>query len=119
MTPDPESWSRADLVTLWVAVGFSALCGLSARMAYRLYGLADLPPEDPHELALWQRRRWWMGVSEFGALPAFATGWSAAALYWHLPIPLVVLGSMGSGALGFGFLLHALQAIVQRRLDNV
>jgi hypothetical protein len=84
----------------------------------RLFHVEQIPPSDPETLLHWKRRRLYMAISEVSALPAFATGWMAAALQWQLSIPLVVLGSMLSGALGFGFLIHALQTYVTRRVNN-
>jgi hypothetical protein len=81
----------------------------------RLFSLEETPPEDPILLKTWKRRRLYMIISEASALPAFATGWMAAAMQWDLSIPLVVLGSMCSGALGFGFLIHALQLYITKR----
>lgn len=109
---------RIELIILWVMLAFSALSGLSARLAMRLFHVEQIPPTDPEALLSWKRRRLYMAISEVSALPAFATGWMAAALQWQLSIPLVVLGSMLSGALGFGFLIHALQTYVTRRVNN-
>lgn len=93
----------------------AALTGLSARLAMRLFNFEETPPIDAEQLKVWKRRRTYMIISESSALPAFATGWMAAALQWDLSIPLVVLGSMCSGALGFGFLIHALQLYITKR----
>lgn len=109
---------RFELVALWCCLALSALSGLTARLAMRLFHVDQIPPIDPDALLHWKRRRLYMSISEVSALPAFATGWMAAALQWNLSIPLVVLGSMLSGALGFGFLIHALQTYVMRRANN-
>lgn len=109
---------KIELMVLWFVLALSALAGLSARLAMRLFHVSELPPEDEVLLKHWRRRRLYMAISEVCALPAFATGWVAAALQWSLSIPLVVLGSMVSGALGFGFLIHALQTYVLRRITN-
>ena len=109
---------RFEAAVLWLTAFFAALAAVSARLAWLLFGpAAALPPEDPVQLAAWKRKRHWVTISEFAALPAFATGWVAAAMWWELPEPVVVLGSMASGALGFGFLLNALQTVVTRRLE--
>jgi hypothetical protein len=113
-----DSHQRLELILLWVMLAFSALSGLAARLAMRLFHVDQLPPSDPIDLVHWKRRRLYMTISEVSALPAFATGWMAAAFQWQLSIPLVVLGSMVSGALGFGFLIHALQTYVLRRANN-
>lgn len=110
-----DTWSRLELFTLWCLLALAALTGLAARLATRLFSLSDIPPTDPVLLQSWKRRRMYMVISEVSALPAFATGWMAAALQWHLAIPLVVLGSMTTGALGFGFLIHALQLYITKR----
>lgn len=109
---------RFELALLWVLLALSALSGLAARLAMKLFNVNELPPQDPALLAHWKRRRMYMLISETCAVPAFATGWMAASMQWGLPVPLVVLGSMVSGALGFGFLIHALQTYVTRRVNN-
>lgn len=109
---------RFELALLWVMLALSALSGLAARLAMKMFNINELPPECPTALVHWKRRRMYMAISEICALPAFATGWMAASLQWGLPVPLVVLGSMVSGALGFGFLIHALQTYVLRRVNN-
>lgn len=109
---------KIELVLFWILLALSALSGLSARLAMKLFNVNELPPIDPAALTHWKRRRSYMLVSEVCALPAFATGWMAASYQWGLPVPLVVLGSMVSGALGFGFLIHALQTYVTKRVQN-
>ena len=109
---------RIEIAILWCCLALSALSGLAARLAMRMFNVNELPPSDPDMLLRWKRRRMYMAISEVSALPAFATGWMAAALQWNLSIPLVVLGSMLSGALGFGFLIHALQTYVMRRVNH-
>lgn len=109
---------RLELALLWVMLALSALSGLAARLAMKLFDVQELPPECPDALRHWKRRRLYMLVSETAAVPAFATGWMAASMQWGLPVPFIVLGSMISGALGFGFLIHALQNYVTRRVNN-
>lgn len=115
-----ETWSdRLEQVLFWLMLALASLSGLAARLAMKLFNVNELPPQDPELLAHWKRRRLYMTISEVLALPAFATGWMAASYQWHLSVPFVVLGSMISGALGFGFLIHALQTYVLRRVNNV
>lgn len=115
----PEHWSdRIELVLFWLLLALASLSGLAARLAMKLFNVNELPPQDPELLAHWQRRRLYMTISEACAVPAFATGWMAASYQWQLSVPFVVLGSMVSGALGFGFLIHALQTYVTRRVNN-
>lgn len=109
---------KFELVMFWFVLALASLSGLAARLAMKLFNVNELPPSDPDALVHWRRRRMYMMVSEVCALPAFATGWMAAAMQWQLSVPLVVLGSMVSGALGFGFLIHALQTYVLRRVNN-
>lgn len=111
--------TRVEIGALWAATYFGALVTFAARLGHLLFGSAELPPEDADQFRVWRRKRRWLTVSEFSALPTFATAWTLAALQWGLPAPIVVLGSMASGALGFGFLLNALQAIVLRKASNV
>jgi hypothetical protein len=113
-----DAASRLDVIILWCLVALSALSGLAARLAMRLFHIDQVPPTDFEQLKSWKRRRWYMIVSEVSALPAFATFWIAASMQWHLSVPLIVIGSMISGALGFGFLIHALQIYVLRKANN-
>jgi hypothetical protein len=107
--------TRGEIAVLWTAAYFGALVAFCSRLGYLLFAVAELPPEDMAQLAAWRRKRWWLIASEFSALPTFATTWTLIALQWDCPAPIVVLGSMASGALGFGFLLNALQALVMRK----
>lgn len=107
--------SRLEMLLLWVLFAAAALTGLCARLAHRMFNISELMPSDGEQARQWRVKRRWMMFSEVAALPAFATAWVAAAVQWTLPIPLVVLGSMASGALGFGFLIHALQVWVMRK----
>jgi hypothetical protein len=84
----------------------------------RLFHIDQIPPTDADQLMHWKRRRWYMIVSEVSALPAFATFWIAASLQWGWSVPLIVIGSMTSGALGFGFLIHALQIYILRKANS-
>jgi hypothetical protein len=114
-----ETWAdRLELALLWLMLALASLSGLAARLAMKMFNVNELPPQDPELHRLWQRRRLYMLISEACAVPAFATGWMAASYQWHLSVPFVVLGSMVSGALGFGFLIHALQTYVTRRVNN-
>lgn len=113
-----DSASRIELAILWSLLALSALSGLAARLAMKLFHIDQIPPTDADQLKIWKRRRWYMVVSELSALPAFATFWIAASLQWQLSIPLIVIGSMASGALGFGFLIHALQIYILRKANS-
>lgn len=108
-----------ELFQLWLIVSLTTLVGLSARVARKLFDVAEDPPEDTLLFKHWKRRRHWMIFSEISAVPAIATGWISAGLYWNLSYPFIVLGSMASGALGFGFLLHAVQTWVNKKADKL
>ena len=94
-----------------------ALAALTARLGYSIKD--DLPPDDPALFAAWRRKRIWTLVAEFSTTPAFGAAWTAASLHWGFSVPVVVFGSMVSGAVGFGFCLDAIHRIVSRRLSNV
>lgn len=108
--------TKADLAVLWVASGLAALATICGKLALLLYGVAGDPPADASALNHWMRRRRWLTYSELSAVPCFATFALAATVYWHLPPAASVMISMLLGALGFGFLLHAVQVIVRRKL---
>ena len=110
--------SKSEMAVLWVALYFSALVGFAARLGYLLYGISEQPPEDPAQLRAWHRKRRWLIISEFTALPLFATATLVGALEWDWSLPFAIGVAMGAGALGFGFLLHAFQTIVTRRIER-
>jgi hypothetical protein len=110
--------SRVEVLWRWGALALAASTGLLARLGWRLFNVAELPPCDPEQRVQWARKRRWIAISELSAIPAFATGWIAAESAWQLSTATVVLGSMASGALGFGFLLHALQVFVARKVGG-
>lgn len=109
--------SKLDIALLWMLSGLAALAAVVGKLGMALFVLAQDPPADPLELIQWQRRRRWLICSELSALPLFATLGVSATVYFALTPVASVLISMGLGALGFGFLLHALQLVVRRRLE--
>lgn len=94
--------------------GAAAMCG--ARIAWLLFGIASTPPVDPAALVLWERKRRWLMISEFAALPAFALISVLIGRLREWPVEGVVLLSMLLGALGFAFFLDALQTLVRKRV---
>jgi hypothetical protein len=101
---------------LWAAAYVAALVAFAARMAFLLFGIATDPPDDPGAYQRWARRRRWLIISEFAALPMFATlAVLSAAKGWVDPVTAVI-GALVSGALGFAFFLHAVEALIRRRL---
>lgn len=105
-----------EIAVAWLLAYGGALAGYAARVGHMLFGVGEMPPTEPAAYQLWRRKRRWLLISEFCALPLFASAAVASALMWQLPIVMVVIGSMIAGALGFAFLLHALQTIVSKRL---
>jgi hypothetical protein len=109
----PSMTSR-DLFLLWLGAYAAALSASAARLGLQL--AAGDPPEDPAGLRRWKRRRAWLIGAEMSALPMFATlAVLAAAQGWCSPVAAVCL-ALVSGALGFAFFIHALEAIVRRQL---
>lgn len=103
---------------LWVLSLAASLTVIAARVSFMMFGVkADEPPDDPALARNWKRRRKWLLASELSAVPAFATCGVVATEYWNLNPIASVLIAMVLGALGFGFLLHALEVIVRRRLE--
>ncbi|PTQ12968.1 hypothetical protein CLG96_02155 [Sphingomonas oleivorans] len=108
--------SPRDLAVLWAAAYGAALTAFAARVTWLLFGVAPAPPEDPAAYARWARKRRWLIISEFAALPMFATlAVLGAAQGWVSPVA-AVLGALFGGALGFAFFVHALEAVVRRRI---
>ena len=94
--------------------GGLALCG--ARLGWLLFRTAPDPPADVEAFKIWQRKRRWLIISEFSALPAFATISLLVGRLRDWPMEGVILLSMVLGALGFAFFLDALQTLVRRRM---
>ncbi|RST30172.1 hypothetical protein HMF7854_04515 [Sphingomonas ginkgonis] len=110
--------NRSEAFLLWTLCYFAALTAFAARIAHQLFSLGSEPPEDPVELAHWRRRRRWLMTSEFSALPMFATlSVLAAEQGWVSPVTAVI-AALCAGALGFAFFLHALEAVVMRRINS-
>lgn len=113
-----EITRHIEITLLWLISFAASLTVVAARVGFLMYGInAEVPPEDPAVLRQWRRRRTYLLVSELSALPAFATCGVVATDYWSLSPIASVLIAMVLGALGFGFLLHALEVIVRRRLE--
>lgn len=102
---------------LWFLSLFGALASVTAKLGHALFGVAATPPIEAVELAHWRRKRRWLVISNFSALPLFATIAVAMTLYFDWPPVTCVLISMVCGALGFGFLLNGLQILVLRKLE--
>lgn len=109
---------KYDDVFLWLASLAAGLAMVGARLGWLLFRVAPEPPADAVAQAMWRRKRTWLVISELSALPAFATiavmvgrmrGWDG---------PQVIILSMALGALGFAFLLDALQTLVRSHMDK-
>lgn len=111
-------YSQLDIIILWFLAYFSALAACGARLGFMLFGISIDPPEDAAAYRSWVRRRRWLVVSELSALPAFATFSVEMALLQQWNPATVALVSMVLGALGFAFLLDALQTIVRRKIGG-
>jgi hypothetical protein len=113
-----ELTRHIEITLLWLISFAASLTVVAARVGFYMYGVnAEQPPEDPAVLRQWKRKRTWLLVSELSALPAFATLGVVATDYYNLSPIASVLIAMVLGALGFGFLLHAVEVIVRRRLE--
>lgn len=105
-----------DFAWQWALTYLVALSAFAARMAWLLFGVAPDPPDDPAEHARWRRKRLWLFVSEFSALPMFTTlAVLSTAQGWVTPVLGAILCCV-SGALGFAFFVHALEFMVRRRI---
>jgi hypothetical protein len=107
-----------DILMMWSASLLSGLALTGARLGWLLFRVAPDPPEEPMALALWRRKRRWLVISELSALPGFATVAVTVGRMQEWPVEGVVLFSMCMGALGFAFLLDALETLVRKRLDT-
>jgi hypothetical protein len=104
-----------EIIRLWLAAYGAALVAFGARITF-LLGFRPDPPEDPLARAQWIRKRRWLIVSEFAALPLFATTAVLAVVErWVTPVS-GVLFALVAGALGFAFFLHALDTVLRRRI---
>lgn len=106
-----------EITLLWVISFAASLTIIGARIGYALFNTKEDPPSDPQLFAHWRRKRMWLIISELSAVPAFATAGVVATEYWTLTPIASVLIAMVLGALGFSFLLHAVETLVRRRLD--
>ena len=111
------SGKSIELTILWLLSFGGSLTIVAARLGLALYGVNEDPPLDQEVYKHWSRRRNWLIVSEVSAVPAFATLGVVATEYWSLGPIASVLIAMILGALGFGFLLHAIETVVRKRLE--
>jgi hypothetical protein len=111
--------TQRDLILWWALAFFSGLAVVVGRLGYMLFGISSEPPADPAARQNWHRKRLWLTVSELSALPAFATAAVAAQVYFQFEPIVTVILSMVLGALGFGFLLNAVQRIARKRFQNI
>lgn len=107
---------KLDDLILWLLAWGGSLAFAGARMGFMLFGLSGDPPDDPKARDAWERKRRWLIISEVSALPAFASLAMALAKLQKWPPEWIVIFSMALGALGFAFLLDALQTILRKRL---
>ncbi len=114
---DGDAARYVEVTILWLLSFVSSLTVIGAKMGFALFSLKEDPPRDPEALSHWKRKRRWLIVSELSAVPAFATAGVTATMYWNLSPIASVLIAMLLGALGFSFLLHAVETIVRRRID--
>lgn len=106
--------TRWEIAVLWAVCYFGALVAFAARITY-LLGADPVPPADPALLSGWERRRRWLLISEFSALPMFSTLAVLANVHGWLSPVLAVLFATITGALGFAFFLHALEWALNRK----
>lgn len=111
--------TKHELAEYWLLAFFGALTVVSGKLGYLLFAIAEQPPEEPAQYMRWRRKRRWLVVSELLALPMFATLAITSAVYFKMPIIAAILIAMALGALGFGFLLNALQYLARRKLKEV
>lgn len=100
----------------WLASLFAAASIVTARLGFRLYGNAAPPPADPEALARWLRRRRWITIAEFSALPAFATTSVVLVSYYGLDPVAGVLIAMAEACLGFALLIDAAAWLFRQRI---
>lgn len=108
---------HVEITLLWVISFAASLTIIGARIGFALFNTREVPPDDPALFIHWKRKRMWLIISEISAVPAFATAGVVSTEYWNLTPIASVLIAMVLGALGFSFLLHAVETIVRRRLD--
>ncbi len=101
--------------------------GFAARAGYLLFGgSAELPPEDPALLKIWERKRRWLLLSELSAIPCFVALtilFPAEWLAWVLHVPaasgeLRGLFGLAMGSLGFPFVSGIAKAAIERKLGS-
>lgn len=103
-------------IMLWLLSLLGGLAMVGARLGWMLFSIAPEPPSDPVAFGMWQRKRRWLVFSELSALPAFAMLAVTIGRLKGWPDIGVILFTMALGALGFAFLLDALQTIFRKRL---
>ena len=111
--------TKLDIAIYWTLSLFAALTIVVGRLGMVLFGVGDLPPDDPGQRAHWDSKRRWLLFSELAALPAFATVAVSVTIYFNLPAIASVAFAMILGALGFGFLLNGVKRVALRKIKEM
>jgi len=105
-----------DFFFWWAASLFASTMVVVARLGMKLYGAAGDPPEDATVAAHWARRRRWLAIAEFSALPSFATVSVVLVSYYHLDPVAGVLLAIAQGFVGFPLLLDGAAWLFRKRI---
>lgn len=104
-----------ELVYLWFLAYGATLVAFVARMAWLLFGVASEPPDDPALYSKWKRKRYWLLISEFCALPLFATTAVLATVKGWIDPVYAIIYALVCSLLGFAFFLRATKKVVKDR----
>lgn len=121
-SPTSSRWAGQPTTTFAEFVEYFAICWLAttsvlvARVARRL-STDPVEPLDLEALRVWRARRRWLIAAELAALPAL-TMVAVLCTYWSGPDYLIALSAgLIAGALGFPFLVHAVETLVRRKIS--
>lgn len=102
---------------VWWALGLIAGATVAVgQLAHKMARLELEAPTDPALLANWEKRKKWLAITEFSALPAFATLATAGRVYFNLPEIVGVLVTMGLGFVGFAMLIDGAKSLFKKRV---
>ena len=114
MSSSPNSPSLTEILEYFALAWLATIAVIGARVTQRL--ARQEPPVQPDSMPQWLYRRRWILIAEFAASPTFALV-AVLVCYWTEPSYLLAI-TMGfiAGALGFPFLVHAIEATARAQL---
>lgn len=106
-----------DFLSWWFINMVAGATVLVGQVAHKLARLDLDAPTDPARLEHWHKRKKWLVVTEFSALPAFTTMSVAVVSYLDMPPVAGVIINMVLGFVGFAMVIDGARYVFRARLS--